>query len=176
MTATDVGEGRWDAVGSIHHIPIAEVSGLLYLCGLDVVGPDPAAALDHVGANTVVCLQMPYELARRYPEYEVWLGAPEPHRAIHHPVEDHSVSSDAEMSAVAHEVSDLLADGESVIAHCGAGWGRAGMLAILVMVANGRSVIDATAELRLARPAAGPQSVEQFEQLARLAPSPGEGQ
>ena len=67
-------------------------------------------------------------------------------------------------------ISDRLERAESVVVHCGAGWGRAGLVAALVLVAHGTTVPEALDQVRAARPAAGPQSEEQHQQLARLAP------
>ncbi len=63
-----------------------------------------------------------------------------------------------------------MSGGRRVVVHCGAGWGRAGVVAVLVMCAAGATVPDARRDLRVARPAAGPQSAEQDAQVGRLAP------
>ena len=165
----DVGDERWAQVGSVHRIPVPGVAGGLHLCGLDVVGPDPTAVLAHVDATTLVCLQTDVELARRYPDYLDWLADPAPHEALRLPTEDHLVADDDAVVALVGEVHRRLASGGNVVVHCGAGWGRAGVLAMLVMVAAGATVDDARHDLRTARPAAGPQSLEQDAQVGRVA-------
>ena len=166
----EVGGDRYRAVGGIHRIPIDDVPGRLLLAGLDVVGPDPAGALDHVGAAVVVCLQTDAELDRRHPTYRPWLADPTPHEAIRLPIEDHLVTVDGATVELVHTVADRLDRADGVLVHCGAGWGRAGLLGALVLTGYGATVDDALTRIRAARPAAGPQSPEQHDQLARLAP------
>lgn len=165
----DVGEGLWVSVGSVHRVPVRDRAGHLHLCGLEVIGPDPVAVLDHVRASTVVCLQTDDEIRRRYPGYLDWLADPSPHEAWRLPTDDHLVAPDAEVLALVDRVLVRLARGENLLAHCGAGWGRAGVLAVLVMVGAGADVDQSLRDLREARPAAGPQSPEQDAQIARLA-------
>ena len=42
------------ADGGIDEIPIP-ADGRLWLCGKHVVGPDPQAAMDRVGADSIIC-------------------------------------------------------------------------------------------------------------------------
>ena len=165
----DVGDQRWAHVGSVHRVPVRDVRGGLHLCGLDVVGPDPAAVLDHVNARFLVCLQTDEEIRRRYPDYLGWLADPTPHEALWLPTEDHLVTDDGAVEGLVGEVHGRLRSGANVVVHCGAGWGRAGVVAVLVMVASGATTDDALRDLRRARPAAGPQSPEQDAQVERLA-------
>lgn len=166
----EIGGDRYRMVGGVHRIPIDGVPGALVLAGLDAVGPDAAALLDHVGAETLVCLQTDAEIERRLPAYLRWLANPEPHEALRLPIEDHLVPADGPMTSLIEAISDRLERAESVVVHCGAGWGRAGLVAALVLVAHGATVPEALDQVRAARPAAGPQSEEQHQQLARLAP------
>lgn len=166
----DVGQGRWDAVGSVHRVPVDEVTGSLCLCGLEVIGPDPDALVDHLGADLVVCLQTAAEIRRRYPTYLDWLAAPPAGIEVRHlATEDHLVAPDDAVIELAAAVHRALSQKRTVVVHCGAGWGRAGTLAAVVMVAAGADVERALADLRAARPAAGPQSPEQHAQIRRLA-------
>ncbi len=166
----DIGGRRWAAVGSIHRIPVAGVPGSLCLCGLEVIGPDPDAVVDHVGAEVVVCLQTDAEIERRHPAYLAWLARPPVGVQVRRvAIEDHLVAPDDEMVELVGGVCGDLDRGRTVLVHCGAGWGRAGTLAALVMVACGSDVARALTDLRAARPAAGPQSVEQARQVSRLA-------
>lgn len=151
-------------------MPIDGVPGALVLAGLDAVGPDAAALLDHVGAETLVCLQTDAEIERRYPSYLRWLTEPDPHEALRLPIEDHLVPADGPMLSLIEAIVDRLERGEGVVVHCGAGWGRAGLVGALVLVAHGATVEESLDRVRAARPAAGPQSGDQHQQLARLAP------
>ena len=170
LRAVDVGGDQYRTVGGVHQVPIEGPAGALVLTGLDAVGPDPAALLDHVGADTLVCLQTDAEIERRYPAYLRWLTDPVPHEAIRLPIEDHLVVADRDMSSLIDAIISRLDRGESVVVHCGAGWGRAGLVAALVVIAYGASIQESLDRVRAARPAAGPQSPEQHQQLARLAP------
>jgi len=169
LSAVEVGGDRWATVGGVHRIPVAAVRGGLYLCGLDVVGPDPAAIMEHLEATTLVCLLTDVEIFRRYPDYLDWLAYPEPYEALRLPTEDHLVTDDEAVASLVMATIDRLRDGDNVLIHCGAGWGRAGVIAVLAMVAAGATVDDAIRDLRVARPAAGPQSMEQDLQIDRLA-------
>jgi Swiss Army Knife protein, DSP-PTPase phosphatase domain len=165
----DIGGERYAAVGRVHAVPVADVEGTLILCGLDAVGPDPAGLLAAVEGDVVVCLQTDRELDRRFPDYRPWLSNPSPHEAIRLPTEDHMVSDDGAVLSLVADLHDRLGRGQRTVVHCGAGWGRAGVVAILVMVAAGADVETARRDLRAARPAAGPQSVDQDRQVMRLA-------
>ncbi len=148
---------------------MGDVPGGLHLCGLEVVGPDPDAVLDHVEASVLVCLQTDEEILRRYPTYIGWLGASRSHAVLRLPTPDYLVSSDDEVLSLVGMVFGHLEDGRNVLVHCGAGWGRAGVIAVLIMAAGGSTVEDAVRDLRLARPSAGPESAQQIGQVDRLA-------
>ena len=144
--------------------------GALILTGLDAVGPDAAGLLDHVGAQTIVCLQTDAEIERRFPDYLEWLRHPEPYEVVRAQIEDHLIIDDLDMASLTRAILRRLTRGEGIVVHCGAGWGRAGLVGALVLVAFGSGVDDALVRVRSARPAAGPQSIEQQDQLSRLAP------
>lgn len=165
----EIGGAEYSAVGGVHAVPVADVAGTLVLCGLDAVGPDPAALLGRVEGDTVVCLQTDVEILRRHPGYLDWLAAPAPHEAIRLPTEDHLVTDDDAVIDLVLDVHARLVAGGRLVVHCGAGWGRAGVIAALVMCAAGASVDEALHDLRRARPAAGPQSEAQHLQVTRLA-------
>ena len=164
-----VGSPRYRTAGGIHRIPIDGLPGSLYLTGFSVVGPDPGAALDDVGALTLVCLIEADEIERRFPDFAGWLVEPEPHSALHHPTPDQGVVSDEAVVAVAAGVLERLRAGDGVMLHCGAGMGRTGTVAALVLMATGVGLDEALATIRSARPGAGPDGPDQLAQLRRLA-------
>lgn len=151
-------------------MPLGGMAGALILAGLDAVAPDPAGLLDHVGAHCVVSLQTDAEIERRFPEYLGWLRHPEPYEAVRAPIEDHLVIDDRDMASLIRAIMRRLTRGEGVVVHCGAGWGRAGLTGALVLVALGSGRDSALDRIRSARPAASPQSAEQFDQFDRLIP------
>ncbi len=171
----EVGGEHYRHVGGVHAIPVAGVAGTLLLCGLEAIGPDPVALMRRTEADTAVCLQTDVEILRRHPAYLDWLASPEPFEALRLPTEDHLVTDDGGVTGLVVDVHGRLAGGGRVVVHCGAGWGRAGVIATLVMCRAGSDVGDALRDLRSARPAAGPQSLEQDDQVRRLGPLLREG-
>ncbi len=75
---------------------------------------------------------------------------------MHHPTPDQGVTSDAAVVTVASDVLDILRDGHGVMLHCGAGMGRTGTIAALVLMATGLGLDEALARIPAARPGAGP--------------------
>jgi len=146
----------------------------LLACAVDVVGPDPEAALDEFSVDTVVCLTERDDLDRRFPDYVRWLdGAIGGTRAVWAPAPDHGVVPDAEAASVAADVRSRLQRGTTVLLHCGAGYGRTGVLAVQVLTAGAGcpgvwDLEGALVAVRTARPACGPQSDAQHEQVWRL--------
>lgn len=165
----EIGGEAYRHRGGVHAIPVADVSGTLVLCGLDAIGPDPAGLLAIVRGDLAVCLQTDDELLRRYPDYPTWLASPDPYEAVRLPTPDHMVAADHAVVDLVIGIHRRLGSGQRVVVHCGAGWGRAGVIATLVMCAAGAQVETALRDLRAARPAAGPQSADQDSQVERLA-------
>ena len=157
----------WNTDGGIHEIPLDPLKGRLWLCGKHVVGPDPDALLDRIGADTIVCLTERHELADRYPAYVAWLGR-DP-RAVWFPVHDlHAPPLDAARPFY-RSLLARLADGDGLIVHCAAGIGRAGTTAVALLVLSGWELTHALAHVRQHRPMAGPEAGSQLELLRRLA-------
>jgi len=165
----EIGGERYRASGGVHVVPVAGLDGSLILCGLDAIGPDPGGLLSAVEADLVVCLQTDVELDRRFPDYLVWLADPPSHDAVRLPTEDHLVADDDAVGALVGDIVGRMSRGQRIVVHCGAGWGRAGVVAVLVMCAAGAQIDAALRDLRSARPAAGPQSADQDLQIERLA-------
>ena len=152
--------------GGVDEIPLPEaVAGRLFLCGKHAVGPDPEALLARVGADAVVCLNETTELADRYPEFVEWLGANEGGRARHHPIHDLHAPDVGTFAALVDEVHARLDRGEAVIVNCGAGIGRAGTVAVGVLVRSGVPLADALETVAAHRPMAGPEVGAQADVL-----------
>jgi len=164
-----VGAARYQMAGGIHRIPVPGAIGHLHATAFAVTGPDPSAALEDVGAGVMVCLLTDAEIAMRFPDYPSWLADPAPHQAIHVPMVDQGITTDEAIRELVDEINQHLDQGTGVMVHCGAGYGRAGIVCISVLTSRGMDLKGAVAAVRAARPAAGPQSHSQEAQIARLA-------
>ena len=164
-----VGATRYQMAGGIHRIPVPGASGHLHATAFAVTGPDPTAALEDVGAGVMVCLLTDAEIAMRYPDYPAWLADPAPHQALHVPMVDQGVADDDTLRKLVGDINQHLDQGTGVMVHCGAGYGRAGIVCISVLTSRGMDLDHAVAAVRAARPAAGPQSHSQEAQITRLA-------
>jgi protein-tyrosine phosphatase len=154
--------------GFFDEIPLPVGAGRLWLCGKHFVGPDPEKALERTGANVVVCLNEPHEIAERYPDYVDWLRANVPTRAIWFPIPDlHAPDVDG-VRPLLDELEARLRAGEGLLVHCGAGIGRAGTVATCVLMALGMPIADALQTVADHRPMAGPQSPAQSDLLEAL--------
>lgn len=151
--------------GGIDRVEVPGI-GALWLCGKHLIAPDPEATLGSVGAAGVVCLNERHELVDRYPDYVAWLT--DDPRALWFPIPDLGVAAPHVMAGIVTDVRARLDDGD-VIVHCGAGLGRAGTIAVGVLIASGFGVDAALTTVATARPGAGPESGPQAEMVAAWA-------
>ena len=155
--------------GGVDEIPLPAVTGRLWLCGKHVVGPDPEAALARVGADTIVCLNEADELDGRYPDYVAWLRMQPIERVVWFPVPDlHAPPLDAVLPVV-DDLHRRLRTGDRLLVHCGAGIGRAGTMATLLLVRLGLGQDAALAHVAAHRPMAGPEAGTQRELVSLFA-------
>lgn len=143
--------------GGVDEVPVpgGPGAGRLWLCGKHAIGPDADALLARLCADRVVCLTERHELDDRYPAYVEWLERDA--RATWRPVHDLSVPPFAEFVDVVDLVHGHLGAGRSVLVHCGAGIGRAGTLAVGVLLRAGCTLDDALVHVAAHRPMAGPE-------------------
>jgi protein-tyrosine phosphatase len=154
--------------GGVDQIPLPpEVRGRLFVCGKQFIGPDPEAALAHVGATAVVCLNEESELAR-YPNYVTWLRNQPPERLVWSPIPDLGAPAPEAALELLAELRFRLTEGERLLLHCGAGVGRAGTVAAGILVTLGSAPEDAIDHVRAHRPLAGPEAGAQTELLLWL--------
>lgn len=109
----------------------------------------------HFGAQVLVSLLEPDEAARSglddYDAQAEDLGMD----VLHHPVPDENVPQDAAAFAeFTDEVMNRLLNGETVVAHCLGGLGRAGTLAACLLVQAGMTPQQGLELVRAARPGA----------------------
>lgn len=147
--------------GGIHEVPLPNVAGRLWLCGKHAIAPDPIGILEEVTADHVICLVERFELEDRYPHYVEWLttsGA-----ATWFPIADLDFVSVDEARECLAAIFLRLSKGESIIAHCAAGIGRAGTLAVCLCMSSGMSLEESLRHVRLRRPGAGPEVGRQMD-------------
>lgn len=155
--------------GGVHEVVLPAGSGRLWLCGKHVVGPDPDALLERLGADAVVCLTERHELVDRYPGYVAWLDEQMGRRAVWFPIHDlHAPPLEQAREFLGGLVARLAA-GEGLVVHCGAGIGRAGTTAVALLVLAGEPLDEALAHVRASRPMAGPEVGAQRDLVERLA-------
>lgn len=140
----------------------------MWLCGKHAVGPDPLAALARVDATTVVCLNEVDELAGRYPGYVAWLRANDGRAAVWFPIPDLHAPPPEQFDPFIDVVVARLDAGERLLVHCGAGIGRAGTTAVIVLLRLGLDLDDALARVKAHRPMAGPEAGAQWDLVTEL--------
>jgi protein-tyrosine phosphatase len=155
---------------SIDRIPLPRSTGALWLCGRNDVAPDPEAALAWAdSASTIVCLNPVGELEMRFPGYVDWLRTNRGGRAIWFPMENFSAPSARMVIPVLAMIRSRLEQGEGVVMHCAAGQGRAGTMAVCVLMALGQSAPDAVRTVAANRVFGGPGSASQWSLVEGVA-------
>jgi hypothetical protein len=153
--------------GGVDEVPLPPtVPGRLWLAGKRYVAPDPASALSSVGAEVVVCLCESFELRDRYPGYVEWLD--DSGQGIWWPVPDLHPPPFESAEALVADVVGHLETGASVLMHCGAGMGRAGTIAVAVLMHYGVAMEEAIGQVAAARPGAGPEVGAQKDLLIAM--------
>ncbi|MBU3690206.1 MAG: hypothetical protein B7C54_11445 [Acidimicrobiales bacterium mtb01] len=158
--------------GGAHRIPLA-APGELWICGKHAIAPDRPGLIGRIGATDrrvhVVCLVERHEIADRYPEYVRWLDSTE--NSTWFPIHDLSSPALSTVRGLYVDVWSRVRGGEVVVAHCAAGMGRAGTLAVAVCVLAGMHLDEALAHVRLHRPGAGPEVGSQRDVIEEFARS-----
>jgi hypothetical protein len=157
---------------AIDRIPLpAHVPGRLYATGFTDIGPDPDRALATVDADTLLCLLTQHDIDLRFPAFTAWLEANRATgRGWWFPIEDGGVADDEAMVALVDALAAALRAGRRVVTHCGAGIGRTSLACGLAVVVLSEVGLDAAlAQVRAARPGAGPENPQQRSHLQRLA-------
>ena len=92
-------------------------------------------------------------------------------RYLHMPTVDDTAPSIAHLNQGVDFIRSVIAEGGKVYIHCGAGVGRAPSLAAAYLVAEGRSLAEALALIRAARPfiTITPPQMEQHRRFETLA-------
>jgi hypothetical protein len=153
--------------GGLDEVLTPEGCGEMWLCGKHVVGPDPEAVRTLIGGNcTIVSFNQPRDIAR-YPDYEPWLRT-SPH-ALWYPIPDFHAPALDDALPILDLIASLLRGGDNVVMHCSAGVGRAGTMAVAVLMTLGVSMRDALRQVSADRPGAGPEVGSQRDLILSLA-------
>jgi len=147
---------------SIDRIPLPSTDGALYLCALRDVADDPEAVLRELGASTVVCLNQLDELLTRAPAYPDWLRANQPVRGLWFPIRNFRAESADATMPVLDMIAERLERGEGVVMHCAMGQGRAGTMAVCLLMRLGATQDDALRAVAANRSFAGPGDTSQW--------------
>ena len=154
--------------GGADQIPLPVTAGGLWLCGKHFVAPDPEAAMHHVSATTIVCLTQRGELEHRYPQYVEWLQAHSPALAVWFPIHDLGAPTLLHVTPLLAELRARLEASDTLLVHCGAGIGRAGTIAVALLMTMGVEHQRALQMVASHRPMAGPEAGAQRELLNEL--------
>ena len=158
--------------GGAHRIPLA-ATGELWICGKHAIAPDRTGLISRIGATDrrahVVCLVERFEIADRYPDYVRWLDSNQ--GSTWFPIHDLSSPDLAAVRDLYVDVWTRVRSGDVVIAHCAAGMGRAGTLAVGVCILAGMNLEESLEHVRRHRPGAGPEVGSQREVVEELARS-----
>lgn len=154
---------------SADRIPLPRTEGALWLCALRDVAHDPEQMLAATGASTIVCLNQREELEGRAPAYVEWLRANQPGRALWFPIRNFRAESAAATMPFLQMIIDRLERGEGVVMHCAMGQGRAGTMAVGVLMMLGASADDALRTVAAHRMYAGPGESSQWALVDDLA-------
>lgn len=152
-------------------IPLPSTDGALWLCALRDLAHDPEAMLEHTGSTTVVCLNTRDELHRREPGYLAWLEANQPDRALWFPIRNFQAESAEATMPLLELVVERLDRAEGVVMHCHFGQGRAGTMAVCLLMVLGATLDEALATVAAHRAHAGPGDGAQWtlvDDLARV--------
>jgi protein-tyrosine phosphatase len=142
---------------SIDRIPLPGTDGALWLCSRDDIAPDPDAALSYAdAATTAVCLLPIQELEVRHPTYVEWLRNNKAGRALWFPIRNFRAESAAATMPFLQMIVDRLEAGEGVVMHCALGQGRAGTMAVCLLMMLGATQDEALRTVAANRLAAGP--------------------
>ena len=155
--------------GGIDTLPLPIPTGGISMCGKHAIAPDVDFASRRTSADVVVCLVEEHELADRYPEYVAWLRENDGDAAVWFPIHDLGAPGVREARLLLGELSERLHAGDNILMHCAAGIGRAGTMAVCLLMALGVGKDDALATVAAARPMAGPEAGAQLDLVEALA-------
>ena len=160
---------------SVDRIPLPSTEGTLWLCSLRDIAHDPEAMLAYTGASTIVCLNERSELERREASYIEWLRTNQPGRALWFPIRNFRAESAAATMPFLRMIVDRFGAGEGVVMHCAMGQGRAGTMAVCLLMMLGATQEEALHTVATNRAFAGPGDSSQWALVEDVARELGVG-
>lgn len=157
---------------TVDRIPLPIPTGSLWLCALRDIAPDPEAIVRSVDADLVVCLNQRRELESRTPGYLHWLESAGD-RVLWFPVANFDAESAASTVPVLESVVDRLRADGTVVMHCAYGQGRAGTMAVCLLLLLGVTLDEALRTVAEHRAHAGPGQGAQWALVEDVARSVG---
>ena len=153
--------------GGLDLVATPDGTGEMWLCGKHVVGPDPERVRERIGpTTTIVSFNQARDIAR-YPDYEPWLRT-SPH-ALWFPIPDFHAPPLDDALPILDRIAGILRAGDPVVMHCSAGVGRAGTMAVAVLMVLGVPMTEAKRQVAADRPGAGPEAGPQRDLVLALA-------
>ena len=146
---------------SIDRIPLPIDRGSLWLCARRDVAADPDAALAWADAHAIACLLPIDELETHAAGYLDWLREHRAGRALWFPVSNYGAPPASAAIPFLRMIEARLLAGEGVVMHCAAGQGRAGTMAVAVLLLLGVPREEALLTVRSHRAFAGPGNASQ---------------
>lgn len=155
---------------SIDQVPLPSTDGALWLCGLADIVDDPVGVLAFAdGSSTVVCLNERDELERRFPTYAEWVRENKGGAVLWYPIRNFSAPGAGSMMPFLRMITKRLEAGEGVVMHCALGQGRAGTIAVCVLMLLGASLDEAITTVARHRTFAGPGERSQWRLVEEVA-------
>jgi protein-tyrosine phosphatase len=84
--------------------------------------------------SCVVCLASPDEIRHKSPAYATLLAGPVPWEHIAFPIRNLGTSDELALEPLTREIVKRLREGRNVLIHCDSGIGRAGSVAVAVLL------------------------------------------
>lgn len=160
---------------TIDRIPLPIDGGGLWLCARRDVADDPDAALAFTGAHAIACLLPADELEMHAPQYLDWLRRNRGGKALWFPVSNYGAPGASVAIPFLRMIEARLRAGEGVLMHCAAGQGRAGTMAVAVLMLLGVPRHEAVLTVRSHRAFAGPGNASQVNFVLDLEVTLGDG-
>jgi protein-tyrosine phosphatase len=124
-----------------------------------------------VPVHSIICLASDQEISHKSPVYSVAISTgtvPCERRSL--PIEDFGTpENEGDFLQLCSDIAESLKSGKNVLVHCGAGIGRSGVCAVLVLMRLRVPLEEALKHVKAA--GSGPETAAQHEFLERMRPN-----